>query len=196
VEICVDLETSGLLPKVSWATCVGLGSESGVQQFSAPAKDFREKPLDAEFSLLTELTETKHNLSEKDFLIGYNSFKFDLPFLQARLEYHKLSTDIVKELRKAKHIDMSLYCRTLTKTDRTPDGYYITKDESARKLCALYVPSSASGAYLAQIYSNQVVTDEEHLDCLNHNSIDITTELKMHHHFMRIPDYKEFYGLK
>ena len=192
---CLDLETAGLYPAEAdgndFITCIGVASQYGVRQFSAEAGLFRASPYEAENLLLKRFIKTANDsdsiISGQSFFT-YNGIAFDLPFLQTRLLYHNFPEfDPINIFCDYEHYDLSLFSKYLN------NNRYISKDEFCRKYGNLYIPSTLSGAYLSRIYKNQTVTDDEHIDMLQHNAIDLAATYKVATKQSAYSDFKTFY---
>jgi hypothetical protein len=182
MPLVLDLETSGLDPTNNFITMVGTMDDDGVRVFSSPASEFRKDPLAAESNLL-------HRLSEATFkchsLLSFNGIYFDHPFLQTRLLAHSLPTPAFLNMKK--HIDLMLFATHIN------GGTRISKDMAASKYCNLYVPKASSGAWLAQIYSQRIVTDSQHVGAIGHNLQDLITTYQMLEVWKTFPSFNKFY---
>jgi len=176
--IILDIETSGLDAQEDHITCIGcLDPERGITQFTHSAEAFRTEPLMAEKDILEHFFAYYH---PKMALITYNGVKFDVPFILARAELHDIDHEV--GFPPKSHIDLSRFVKHVSK-------HYTSKDTAARNTAGLYVPNTIAGSFLARIYKHKTVTDEQHLEMLQHNSIDLAATAKMH---AILHDYKDF----
>lgn len=179
--VVLDIETSGLDASHDHITCIGtLDPDMGIMQFTKPAWMFREDPLAAEKELLGEFIKSTrgHNF----FIVSYNGVAFDIPFILSRCAFHDIDTI---SFPPKTHTDLSRFVKHTTKR-------YVSKDTAARNTTGLYVPSNISGAFLARIYKNKTVTDEQHMEMLQHNAIDLITTMKMFNILKYYQDFDEW----
>jgi hypothetical protein len=141
----------------------------GLYSISSPAKMFREDPLKAEFSLLKRMTEMNYNFDEP--LLTFNGKNFDLPFLKTRLMIHDLPEPPF--MRTKHHIDLMTFATACN------GGVRISKDMAASKYCNTYVPKNSSGAFLAKIYTQRIVTEDQHYGTILHNCQDLRVSKQM-----------------
>lgn len=168
--LCLDLETSGLDPTTDFITVAGVMGDFGMHAISSPAKLFREDPLAAELNLLKRLSDMNFNFGEP--LLTFNGFSFDLPFLKTRLMVHELPEPGFMSPSQH-HIDLMSFATACN------GGVRISKDNAASKFCNVYVPKNSSGAYLAKIYSQRIVTDDQHFGTILHNCQDLRVSRQM-----------------
>ena len=165
----IDVESAGLDPTIDFLSVVGLMGDFGISCISSPAKQFRDDPLKAEYNLLKRMTEMNYNYNEP--ILTFNGAHFDLGFLKTRLMVHELPEPPF--IHTPHHIDLMSFATACN------GGVRISKDNAARKYCNNYVPSSSSGAYLAKIYSQRIVTDDQHFGTLMHNCQDLRVTRQM-----------------
>ena len=183
---CLDIETSGLDPEKHFITCIGISSEHGIHQFSSSAKSFREEPLVAEKRLIAEFFEwIVKKYSEPVTVLCYNGLSFDYPFIFKRAHLHSLK--VPRLFATSKVIDVMVFARKLA-------GRLISKDETIRKYSNIYIPRNSSGAYVARIYFYGRVTDDEHIEMLQHNSLDVCATIRFMNALKDYPDFMEFVG--
>ena len=168
MTVCLDIESSGLDPTVDFITVVGLMGDFGLYAISSPAKQFREDPFAAEHSLLKRMGDMNFNFGEP--LLTYNGLSFDLPFLKTRLMIHELPE---MPFAQANHIDLMTFATACN------GGVRISKDMAASKYCNTYVPKNSSGAFLSKIYSQRIVTDDQHFGTILHNCQDLRVSRQM-----------------
>ena len=182
--LTVDIETSGLDPTNTFITMVGTMDNDGVRIFSSPASEFRKDPQHAEKQLLQRLSNADFRFT--DVLLSFNGISFDQPFLRTRMMAHKLTPPAFVATKH--HIDLMLFATHLN------GGTRISKDMAASKFCNLYVPKNSSGAWLASIYSQQIVTDAQHFSAIGHNSQDLITTYQMLEVWKTFPSFGKFYS--
>lgn len=181
----IDLETTGLSPSSNHITCIGTLTNHGIQQFSVFPEIWNENPKDAsEHLILDNFLNFSKQLDGADLILTYNGIRFDEVFMQKRPEYQKLPSFPFQS-----HLDLSAFCKMQTMTDRCPSGYYVSKDDAARKYADLEVPNGISGAYLARIYNHQKVSKNDHLRMLAKNAQDLATTAQMFERFKEYPDF-------
>ena len=185
--LVLDLETSGLDPTVDFITMVGLMDNDGIRIFSAPANEFRSNPYAAEKKLLQNVSTA---VFKPDTVVTFNGISYDFPFLSTRF----LANELVKPeffVKSFRHIDLMQYATYLN------GGIRISKDMAASKFCGLYIPhQQSSGAFLAQIYTQRIVSDAQHVSTLDHNSRDLVTTFHMLDVWKKFPSFRAFYSAK
>jgi DNA polymerase elongation subunit (family B) len=191
----LDIETSGLDPAQNFVVCIGVASADGVQQFSAPARDWNHNPWKAEKSILEAAEALVYStIPNKKFLVSFNGESFDVPFLQNRLDGYHLKGFLATMVgggtpdRPTQHIDLMKFVKQCA-------GRFMAKDDAFHKFGDLYTPRNSSGAFTARIYNSGVATDVEHLEMLQHNAIDCCSTLRFFESMLRFPDFRAFYGL-
>ena len=184
--LTIDIESSGLDPAVDFITAVGVLNDNKVTVFSSPAKDFRNSPVEAEGKLLQSLL--NFDFSYDNALLSYNGESFDIPFVRTRLLAHKLPA--LPFLGTEHHIDLMHYATFIN------GGTRISKDSAAFKFTNLYVPRNSSGAYLAAIYRQRIVSDDEHLSMWHHLSQDLFVTQRLFNKWNTYPEFEEFYTRK
>lgn len=184
MEITLDIESSGLKPEEDFITCIGVGSEYGFHQFSAPASEFRSDHIFAEEHLLLAAREHCDILmgAHPECMITYNGIGFDVPFIDRRAGIQKIIASFT--LPKT-HVDVSVFVKRIF-------GRNTTKDEACFKLCNLYCPKMMAGLMLARLYKSGAVTDSQHIEMLQHNALDLGATLRMHRALKQFPDYLAF----
>lgn len=188
--VVLDLETTSLEPIGGHITCVGILTARGIVQFSVFPNIWNQDKDAAEHLLLSNFLRFAPELAGADMLISYNGVKFDIPFLKKRLEEQKLTAP--DSFTYSKHLDLMAFAKMQTITDRSPSGYYVSKDDCARKFAYLHVPFEIPAPYLARIYRYQKVTMQDHLAMLAHNAQDLCTTAQIFDRFAEYPDFDEF----
>ena len=189
----IDLETCGLEPKFDHITCVGFLNPTGIHQFSVPPQIWNADKDAAEKIILNNSVHFLKNtdfLADKPLIISYNGVKFDMPFLKERFQKQVLA--IPENFNFLPHLDLMAFAKMQTISDRSPSGYYVSKDDCARKYANLHVPFEIPAPYLARIYRFQKVTMQEHLAMLAHNAQDLATTAQIYDRFAEYPDFQEF----
>jgi uncharacterized protein YprB with RNaseH-like and TPR domain len=181
----LDLETSGLSPDNHFITCIGILEDIGIRQFSAPARLFREDPKRAEHFLLENFLAHMESTPETITFITFNGAKFDFPFIATRLIKQQLEESLSVSILDEHNIDLSVFIRNLMQR-------YTSKDDACRKFCNLYVPRKSEGIFLSRIYSQQVVTDDEHTEMLQHNAVDLGITHRLWLGLQRFPDFQQW----
>jgi uncharacterized protein YprB with RNaseH-like and TPR domain len=180
----LDIETSGLDPKRDFITCIGVLTETTLRQFTAPFSSFNESPSSAEKLLLSNFCAS---IFDEEILYTYNGETFDLPFIYERVSYHELTLQDSPITREpgSKHYDLFDYAQRQFKRR-------VTKDEAVIKLTNTYVPRNSSGMFLARIYTQGIVTRQQHMDMLMHNAQDIIITSKFVDELEQYPDYRDW----
>lgn len=184
MPICLDIETDSLDPTNGVITMVGTMDKDGVRVFTSDAETFRADSYAAEDNLLHRLSDA--NFRYTDSLLTYNGVHFDMVFLATRLMRHKIAPPAFMGIKR--HIDLMLYATHLN------GGTRISKDMAASKFCGLYSPRNSSGAFLAQIYGQRIVTDLQHTETIFHNLSDVCVTSRMFDTWKSWPSFKEFYS--
>jgi len=189
MHISLDLETTGLIgdskPKdepETRITCVGICTETGVQQFSAPPAMWNASQDDAEKYLLAKFSNTRLLESGVD-IITYNGNSFDFPLLNARLEHFGLPK-LISDFLHVDQMDFTLL----------HGKYRVSKEEAAAKFADMYVPKTTRAVFFARAYMFGMVTPRIHAQMLQHNAVDVTTTWSYHSEMLVYPDYQKFIG--
>ena len=196
--ITIDIETTGLYPSPTpeminrgstedFIVAVGCMDEHGINIFSAPFDTYRFSLVEAEKECLRAFSnyfmETDDNL-----LLSYNGILFDNPFIATKLMKYRgsFNENAAKLLLETKHIDLMPFATKVV-------GRRIGKDDACRKLGNLYVPRKSEGLWNARIYKNpELLTENEHLEMLQHNATDLTATNRLYNVVKHFPDFADW----
>jgi len=192
----LDIETSGLEKENDFITCIGYLSNVNSYQSSNSWHKWNTDPLTAEAQTINSFVKNINDLVGKadvKTLVTYNG-DFDFYFIKERAKKHNIEIDFLFDNLQLNHIDLSQFTKELSKTKGRPNGYFIAKDTACSKFANMYVPGKNSGAFLARLYKFGMVTQEDHIDMLMHNSIDLCATLKYYQILLQYPDFKKYYS--
>lgn len=208
--LTLDIETTGLFPRPSlkqlsegltedFITAIGIHnhSTSSLQIFSVPVSTFQSSLCDAEQEILAsfqtyldsnfpgEFPDDSQSGTPSFSFLTYNGVEFDIPFILSKLnlyEQHSFEEDI----SRIPNIDLINFTRLVS-------GRRLSKDEACRKLANLYVPRSSDGLWTARIYkSPSLLTENDHIEMLQHNATDLTSTSRLYNVLKNFPDFQSW----
>ena len=204
MTICLDIETTGLLPSPNpsqiskgntedYIVAIGCLDDTSLNIFSAPFDLYKEPDglKKSEEFCLNAFADYYYDLLDYQStrLLTYNGISFDVPFITSKLLQLPRHTDsriIGDLLDTSHHIDLMRYSQYVT-------GRRLTKDDACRKLGNLYIPRKSEGLWNARIYKNPtLLTDNDHIEMLSHNAIDLTATQRLFNVVRNFPDYGEW----
>lgn len=160
LEVCLDIETSGLLDEDPFISAIGVSSNSGVRIFADPDEKELMRQFLEYYAVLLDIARQK---KEELVFITYNGEHFDFPLLQKRIQhYHPFFLDFGLLLEKQKQIDLMPVARkNLVNFGKDIDANtrYISKDQSCSKM-GIYVPNTIDGGECARIAKRRRYSDE------------------------------------
>lgn len=204
----MDIESSGLFPngiendkghkdssyQDDFITCIGVLTPQGIIQFTDEADGLRSNPLTSERLILQNfgawlqslhLNPINHdNPDNIARIITYNGISFDFNFIRNRCEFQGLPNILPSSLDPL-HLDIAPFVYKLM-------GRYTSKDDACRKLANMYVPRKSEGFFCARIYKTQKLTDVDHIDMLQHNSVDLCVTAKLFDYLRKFEDFQIF----
>ena len=194
--ITLDCETTGLHPSPTpemiargdtedYIVAIGIMDEFGVTIFSSPFDSFKISLELAEKECLRAFGNYFLETADDDVLLSYNGIEFDIPFICSKLLKHggETNANIAKLLLETKHIDLMGFSIFVA-------GRRLQKEDACRKLGNLYVPRKSEGLWNARIYKNpQLLTENDHLEMLQHNATDLTATNRLYNVVKHFPDY-------
>jgi len=194
--ITIDIESSGLYPSPTpemiangvtedYIVAIGCMDEFGMQIFSAPFDTYKISLELAEKECINAFSNYFLKYSEGQSILSYNGIGFDVPFVSSKFLKTKLEThaNTSSLLFDTPHIDLMGYARFVT-------GRRLSKDDACRKLANLYVPRKSEGLWNARIYKNpQLLTENDHLEMLQHNATDLTATARLYNVVKHFPDF-------
>ena len=196
--ITLDIETTGLYPSPTpeavrqgttedYIVAIGCMDEFGIQIFSAPFDTYKVSLELAEKECLRAFSNYFMEMDTSN-LLSYNGLSFDNPFISSKFLKHGSETqsNTAKLLLDTPHIDLMGYAQFVT-------GRRLSKDDACRKLANLYVPRKSEGLWNARIYKNpQLLTENDHLEMLQHNATDLTATTRLYNVVKHFPDFAEW----
>lgn len=161
-NICfLDIETTGLSSKYNNVILIGglciKDKEMYITQFFA-------NHVNEEHELLTEF---KKFLNSFDYIITYNGASFDIPFLNKRLDHHK----IIHNINEILHIDLL----KLVRKHKELLGLQNCKLKTVEKSLGIYREDTISGKESLDLYRSYMNTNDNNKKkaILKHNYDDI-----------------------
>ena len=184
--ITLDIETQGLDPTTDSVVAIGILDEFGIQVLSAPFSVYQADMNAAEHGIIKQFADYLiHIVPDSDFFLTYNGLEFDMPFLFSRMAVHGFVGES-KVLFELKNIDLIRYAKHVT-------GRRLGKNDACSKLGNLYVPRKTEGLWSARIYKNpQLLSENEHLEMLQHNATDLTATARLYNVVKGFPDFTEW----
>jgi uncharacterized protein YprB with RNaseH-like and TPR domain len=197
--ITLDIETSGLYPSPTkemidqgdsedFLVAIGVYDGYNLHTFSSPHDSYNISLEVAERDILSSFCNFLSCSSVDESLLTYNGISFDIPFITTKLlkyggDYYLSSS---ASLLNMPNVDLIRYSKFVT-------GRLLSKDDACRKLANLYVPRKSEGLWSARIYKNpQFLTENDHLEMLQHNTIDLTATTRFYNVVKRFPDFQEW----
>jgi uncharacterized protein YprB with RNaseH-like and TPR domain len=170
-----------------YIVAIGCLDDFSMNIFSAPYDGFKVSLEVAEAAALRDFGDYLLH-SDDNLLLSYNGVEFDIPFIVSKLIRYGGETNhnIAKLLLEAKHIDLMGYAKFVT-------GRRLAKDDACRKLANLYVPRKSEGLWNARIYKNpQLLSENDHLEMLQHNATDLTATARLYNVVKHFPDFAQW----
>jgi hypothetical protein len=197
--ITLDIETTGLFPSPTpemtargdtedYIVAIGVMDEFGVTIFSSPLATFKISLEEAESICLRSFCNFFMETSDDEIILSYNGIEFDIPFITSKLLKRGGETylNFSKLLLDTKHIDLMHYAQFVA-------GRRLQKEDACRKLGNLYVPRKSEGLWNARIYKNpQLLTENDHLEMLQHNATDLTATARLYNVVKHFPDFTKW----
>jgi len=198
--ITIDIETTGLTPSPTpqmqsegctedYIVAIGCMDDFGINIFSSPFDTYKVSLEAAEQDCLSAFSRYLQTMDEKEAILSYNGTDFDFPFILSKLiKYNSaaLFDNTSKFFPEFQHIDLMGYAKFVT-------GRRLAKDDACRKLANLYVPRKSEGLWNARIYKNpQLLTENDHLEMLQHNATDLTATARLYNVVKHFPDFAQW----
>jgi len=194
----IDIETTGLCPSPTpamlanketedYIVAIGCLDEFGINIFSSYYDTYKISLEAAEKDCLRHFGDYFLQLDE-DTLLSYNGVDFDIPFIVSKLIKYggETNANLSKLLLETNHIDLMGFSKLIA-------GRRLAKDDACRKLGNLYVPRKSEGLWNARIYKNpQLLSENEHLEMLQHNATDLTATTRLYNVVKQFQDFAEW----
>ena len=196
--ITLDIETTGLTPSPTpemqangttedYIVAIGCLDEFGIQIFSSPLDSFKVSLEVAEKECLRSFSNYFME-TDDEIILSYNGIDFDVPFISDKLIRYggEFNINTAKTLLDTNHLDLMGFAKHVT-------GRRLAKDDACRKLANLYVPRKSEGLWNARIYKNpQLLTENDHLEMLQHNATDLTATNRLYNIVKHFPDFAQW----
>jgi uncharacterized protein YprB with RNaseH-like and TPR domain len=200
--ITLDIETTGLYPTPTaddlakgntedFIVAIGCIDNFGLTIFSVPYRDFQHSLEAAEQHILRQFSNFVSEFAKPDeIFVTYNGKSFDIPFITSKLLKHSPKfgdfASFSDELKSYRQADLMDFAKLVS-------GRRMSKDEACMKLGNIYVPRKTDGLWLARLYKNPaLLTENDHLEMLQHNAIDIASTKRLYNSVSCFPDFQKW----